>query len=260
MHMQSGHSVDSMWRPAKFLFGLAAAAVLVAGCAGTDPTESETTPGHASVGQVQVSEPHDGSPMGATGSSGEADASEQSSAATLPDAAPTAAVAEDGPEEESQEEQGAGDTEREGDRTLSQEMVPERPELPEPALSNEEIREIYGDERAPAAHVEGTFCNLRQSHLEQLSSRAISGGQVNDQMLRLALVSLGDDLAVWEGVVWQFPEVESEFESARAIYGHWYYAVALLDHGEADAAHQEFLAAQKVIDGWPEEAVNDGQC
>lgn len=143
----------------------------------------------------------------------------------------------------------------------SEVVVPTPAEQPEPALSQDEIRETYGTgEPEPAESMVGTLCNLNRPHLEELSARVVVEGQLDDQMLRLAALSLSDDLGVWEGMAWQVPEAESEIEVAREIYAHWEYAVGLVDAGDQETAMDEWDAAAELLAVLPPGDVSEVGC
>lgn len=132
---------------------------------------------------------------------------------------------------------------------------------PQPALSEEEIRATYGsDEPEPAESMVGTLCNLNRPHLEQLSERVVAESQLDDQMLRLAALSLSDDLGVWEGMAWQVPDAAEEIETAREVYAHWEYAVALVDAGDQTSAMEEWNTATTLIAGLPAGDVTEVGC
>lgn len=140
-------------------------------------------------------------------------------------------------------------------------VVPTPAEQPEPALSEDEIRETYGTgEPEPAESMLGTLCNLNQPHLEELSARVVVDGQLDDQMLRLAALSLSDDLGVWEGMAWQVPGAEGEIEVAREIYAHWEYAVGLVDAGDQETAMDEWDAAAELLAALPPGDVSEVGC
>ncbi|WP_162802273.1 hypothetical protein [Ornithinimicrobium murale] len=113
---------------------------------------------------------------------------------------------------------------------------------------------------APADEVLGTLCNLRQSHVELLSSRILVDGQIDVQMLRLAALSLSDDLGVWEGIAWQYADLEDELDAARSVYGHWEYAIGLTDVDDVDAAVEQIEEAELVIDTLPGDEVVEVGC
>ncbi len=130
-----------------------------------------------------------------------------------------------------------------------------------PAIPNDEIREIYGpDSPEPAEGVVGTLCNLNRPHLEELSARVLVEGQLDDQMLRIAALSLSDDLGVWEGLAWQVPSAEDEIEMAREIYAHWEYAVGLVDAGDQQGALEEWNAAVDLVEDLPAGDVAEVGC
>lgn len=132
---------------------------------------------------------------------------------------------------------------------------------PEPALSNDEIREIYGtDDPELAESMVGTLCNLNRVHLGELSEGVVTGPKIDDQMLRLAALSLSDDLGVWEGMAWQVPEATKEIEVAREVYSHWEYAIALVDAGNDQLAMTEFNTAEELIQGLPAGEVGGVEC
>lgn len=140
-------------------------------------------------------------------------------------------------------------------------LVPTPAEQPEPALSEDEIRETYGTgEPQPAESMVGTLCNLNQPHLEELSARVVVDGRLDDQMLRLAALSLSDDLGVWEGMAWQVPDAEDEIEVAREIYAHWEYAVGLVDAGDQETAMGEWDAAAELLEALPPGDVSEVGC
>lgn len=132
---------------------------------------------------------------------------------------------------------------------------------PEPALSDEEIRETYGvDESEPADSVVGTLCNLSRPHFSELGDRIVVDGAIDDQMLRMAALSLSDDLGVWEGLAWQYPELSKDFDTARDIYAHWEYAVGLADAGDAAGALGQITAAAILIQDLPNGDVAEVGC
>ena len=163
-------------------------------------------------------------------------------------------------------EPGAEDTEESSPATgatvdSSDAPVPTAAEQPEPALSDEEIRETYGaDAPEPAESMLGTLCNLNGPHLEKLSAQVMVDGTLDDQMLRLAALSLSDDLAVWEGLAWQLPDAADEIDVAREIYAHWEFAVGLVDAGDPQSAIEEWNAAGDLIDALPAGDVAEVGC
>lgn len=143
----------------------------------------------------------------------------------------------------------------------SEAPLPTPADQPEPALSEEEIRETYGTGAPePAESMVGTLCNLNRPHLEELSARVVVDGKLDDQTLRLAALSLSDDLGVWEGMAWQVPGVEDEIEVAREIYAHWEYAVGLVDAGDQETAMDEWDAAAELVGALPTGDVSEVGC
>lgn len=240
----------------RHLVGLGTAILLLAalgGCSATTPDRSEAAVVTPSLATAS------GSP-GAAAAPGEPDADAPSKSETVPStstATTDASVSESGDSSSAGQTPGPG---AEADPEVS-DMQPTMQQPPEPALSDDEIRETYGDdEPEPAEPVAGTLCNLSRSHFEALSAKVVSGEAIDDSMLRLAALSLSDDLGVWEGISWQFPDLGAELDTAREIYAHWEYAIGLVDVGDSDAALVELANADDLIEGLPGEDVAEVGC
>lgn len=243
--MASKATRESLLVTSRRLCALGVLIALTAGCsgAGADPPAGSAMRGAASV-------------------VGESDAA----ASTGPLPAPTQDVAST----EETEPSGSSDAtspgtstdvevevETEADPSPAQPSIPAEAqptfqEQPEAALPDEEIRETYAENPPPADSVEGTLCNLTQAHLAQLSAATRRAGSIDDQNLRLAALSLSDDLSVWEGVAWQYPELAADIEAARTVYAHWEFAIGLHDTGDLVAAAEELEAADELIDTLPD--------
>ncbi len=173
--------------------------------------------------------------------------------------APTssATVAESGPSSDGSQT----DAQESNNSQAAETPIPTPDDQPEPALSQEEIRETYGkNQPEPAESMVGTLCNLNRPHLEELSAHVVVDGQLDDQMLRFAALSLSDDLGVWEGLSWQMPGAEEEIEVAREIYAHWEYAVGLIDAGDHQTAMDEWNAAAELVNGLPSSDIIEVGC
>lgn len=130
----------------------------------------------------------------------------------------------------------------------------EKPTLeprPEADLSDEEIRDIYTDDAEPGRTVTATLCNLHQGRLDLLEKHIVSRDGIDDSNLRLALISLGDLLGVWEGLTWQLPEAAADIETAREVYASWDFALALQESGDSAGAQEQLDAASEAIDRLP---------
>lgn len=236
----------TVWHPVKIVI----VSVLLVGataCSAPGPAADDMTQGQ---GSLTV----DGQKASVASSPDSVSAPSESSVPAVDESADSGSDAQ-------QTEAASGEVD-EGDQTIAPEdKVPTPVTQPEPALSEDEIKETYGaEEPAPAESMIGTLCNLRQSHLERLSSQIVVNGMVDDQMLRMAALSLSDDLAVWEGLAWQYPNLAAELDSVREIYGHWEFAIGLTDVGDVDGALQELEAAATVIRTLPSEDVAEVGC
>lgn len=234
-------------RPVAYLGSVALVIALSAGCSGALPESSAS-------GDIQGPER-----VTATTTDPEAIKPDQAPESSTGGQSPATATA---PSPQPSDEPGdePGDPpEATAAPAVPDEAQPSLQAQPEPALPGEEIRETYGDNPSPADSVEGTLCNLTQEHLSQLSEATRSEGAPDEQMLRLSALSLSDDLSVWEGIAWQYPDLEGDIEVARQIYAHWEYAIGLLDVGDDGAAVAELTAADQLIAGLPSnEAIEVG--
>lgn len=131
---------------------------------------------------------------------------------------------------------------------------PTREPRPDAELSDEEIQKIYSDDAEPGRAVTVTLCHLTQGHLELLEEHAVgAGGGVDDTNLRLALISLGDLLDVWEGLTWHLPETAEDIGTAQEVYSLWDFALALQESGDPAGAQKQLEAASAAIERLPDE-------
>lgn len=135
---------------------------------------------------------------------------------------------------------------------------------PRPAAVEEETDEVleeYPDDPEPADEVLGTLCNLTQAHMEELDQRLVGGGgNPRPENLRLALISLGDDLAVWEGIAWHVPRYADHIVTAQRIYERWDLGLALLESGDRAAAQQQLEEASQAIGTLPGQGARQLGC
>lgn len=241
--MRSGSIRESLVVTSRRLGTIGVLLALTTGCSGAGadtPAGSATREAASVVAEQDAAEPGASLPVTtAEPTSTQAAAPSSTSDATSPATSSDAEV------------------ETEADPSAEQPSVPEEAqptfqEQPEAALSDEEIRETYADNPPPADSVQGTLCNLTQAHLAQLSAATTTHDSIDDQMLRLAALSLSDDLSVWEGMAWQYPELASDIEAARTVYAHWEFAIGLHDTGDPAAAVAELKAADELIDTLPD--------
>jgi len=122
---------------------------------------------------------------------------------------------------------------------------------PEADLSDKQIPKIYSDDIAPGRQVTATLCNLTRGHLEVLEKHIAGHNGVDDSNLRLALISLGDLLDVWEGLTWDFPTAADDIDTARDVYASWDLALALRESGDPAGAQEQLDAASAAIDRLP---------
>lgn len=225
---------------------------MLAGCSGATPDRSEAAEQTPASGVTSAGAASEGAP--------EDSADDMQSASDSGAAVVTTQSASSAPERE----EATSDTDQNAAPeagTDESEMQPSLQAPPEPALSDDEIRETYGaEEPEPAEPVAGTLCNLSRSHVENLSAQIVSDGVIDDGMLRLAALSLSDDLGVWEGISWQLPELDEELDTARQIYSHWEFAIGLVDVGDTDAALAQLNIADGLIADLPGEDVAEVGC
>ncbi len=131
---------------------------------------------------------------------------------------------------------------------------------PDADLSNKKIPKIYSDDVAPGRQVTATLCNLNRGHLEVLEEHIVGPGGVDDSNLRLALISLGDLLDVWEGLTWDFPGAADDIDTARDVYASWDLALALRESGDPAGAQDQLDAASKAIDQLPADPEVNRSC
>lgn len=250
--MGSRQAIDTRSRARWAGFGVAFLVLAsLSGCSGATPDRSEAAEGVPAASTTSGSS----APSATPAQSDAGGQSEAESGASTSSASTEPSPAEAGASSSADETVGPETSPQESD------PQPTLQQPPEPALSDDEIRETYGeDEPEPAEPVAGTLCNLSRTHLEGLSSQIVNDGAVDDGMLRLAALSLSDDLGVWEGISWQFPDLGAELDTARQIYAHWEYAIGLVDVGDADAALAELATADDLIEGLPGEDVAEVGC
>lgn len=135
----------------------------------------------------------------------------------------------------------------------TQEDEPSLQPRPTADLSDEEIRVVYDDDAAPGEAVTATLCNLTRDHLELVESQVSGADGLDAATLRLALISLGDDLSVWEGLTWHLPGSADDIRSAQDVYSRWEFALALLESGDPVRAQEEFDVAARTIDALPDD-------
>ena len=110
---------------------------------------------------------------------------------------------------------------------------------------------MYSDDVAPGQQVTATLCNLTRGHLEVLEKHIVGNDGVDDSNLRLALISLGDLLDVWEGLSWDFPKAGEDIDTARDVYASWDLALARWESGDVAGAREQLDAASAAIDRLP---------
>lgn len=184
-----------------------------------------------------------------------------SSEANPPEPAPTGTPSGPEPSETTSDEpSGAVDQTPGSPEDSATQDTPELQERPAAEDSNEGILSEYPDDPPPADEVAGTLCNLTKDHLEMMNSHVSDSPELDEPGLRLALISLGDQLETWEGISWHFPETQPHIETAQSIYSHWEYALGLLDIGDEVEAQQQLNLATALIDTLPGAAVAEAGC
>ena len=116
------------------------------------------------------------------------------------------------------------------------------PDGPDPAPTTEPNLADFTSEPPPAEELAATLCNLTSEYMGELSSLARPDEPEN---LRLAVLSLRDNITVWEGIRGHYPETWDDVERAKRILEHWYDALGYADTGDVDDAQ----GAIEVADG-----------
>lgn len=109
----------------------------------------------------------------------------------------------------------------------------------------------YEDEPEPAPELAATLCNLDADYFKNLRGTDSSGKAVADDSLRMAVLSLGDNLSLWIDLQRSFPDVADDVARAQKIYDYWDEALLQADNGDPDAAQKAMERAEVEIDRLP---------
>lgn len=113
---------------------------------------------------------------------------------------------------------------------------------------------VYPDEPEPAPEIAATLCNLDADYFRNLRPTDASGKAVANESLRMSVLSLGDNLSLWNDLQRNFPEVEDDVSRAQDIYDYWDEALLNADNGDQDAADKAMRQAEAEIDRMPTSA------
>ena len=115
----------------------------------------------------------------------------------------------------------------------------------------------YPDDPEPAAESASTLCNLSGPYVQSLRATTDDGAPVVDDNLRLSVLSMSDNLLLWESMRSHFPEYDDAIDDAQRVRDLWDEALLSLDNGDEAAAEQAMLAAEDVLDELPDGDVSD---
>lgn len=219
-----------------------AVVMILSGCGQSGPT----APKGASTSESAADSARTGSSSSPTKDREQSIASSPTSSAKVSERSggKAAAPPSDGPSKDSSRKDAGAGQSSSGNPTLEP--------RPEADVSDKQISKMYSDDVVPGQQVTATLCNLTQGHLEVLEKHVVSqGGGVDDSNLRLALISLGDLLDVWEGLSWDFPKAGDDIDTARDVYASWDLALALRESGDPAGAQEQLDAASAAIDRLP---------
>lgn len=117
--------------------------------------------------------------------------------------------------------------------------------------ADEEPEFTYEDEPEPAPELAATLCNLDADYFRGLRGTDPSGKPVADDSLGMAVLSLGDNLSLWNDLQRSFPEVEADVATAQKVYENWDEALIRLENGNDDDASAAMQRAEVEIDKLP---------
>lgn len=117
----------------------------------------------------------------------------------------------------------------------------------------------YPDDPEPAEESARTLCNLNQNYVRSLRAESSEGVPVVDDNLRLSVLSMSDNLLLWESMRSHHPEYEGAIDAAWLIWEYWNDALAIQESGDGADARAAMLEAEESIEELPIES-NETDC
>lgn len=119
----------------------------------------------------------------------------------------------------------------------------------------------YPDDPPPAEEIVSTLCNLDQEYIGSLRAESADGRPVVDENLRLAVISMMDNLLLWDSLRPHYPETGDAIDTAWRIHDLWHEALLFYESGDAEAASLAMEEADREISNLPSvDSADSGDC
>lgn len=132
---------------------------------------------------------------------------------------------------------------------------------PTPEVTNDANSTIpefeYSDDPPPDEEIVSTLCNLDQEYIRSLRAESPDGEPVVDDNLQLAVLSMSDNLALWDSLRPHYPEAGEAIDTARRIHDLWYEALLYTDEGDGESASRAMQEADREIANLPSVTSSD---
>lgn len=109
----------------------------------------------------------------------------------------------------------------------------------------------YDEDIQPADSIVATLCNLNREYLQGLSP-GHDGEEFPGDQLRMATLSLGDNVSIWDSVKFDYPEVEQDIATTAMVHDLWSEALVAADNNDLELANDLLREADQEIQGLPE--------
>lgn len=109
----------------------------------------------------------------------------------------------------------------------------------------------YHEDIQPADTIVATLCNLNREYLQGLSPGR-EGEEFPGDQLRMATLSLGDNVSIWESIKYDYPEVEQDIETTAMVHHLWSEALVAADNNDLELANDLLREADQEIQDLPE--------
>lgn len=115
----------------------------------------------------------------------------------------------------------------------------------------------YPDDPEPAEESAGTLCNLTGQYVQSLRTVTDDGVPVVDDDLRLSVLSMSDNLLLWDSMRSHFPEYAEAIDDAQQVRDLWDEALLNTENGDEAAAQRAMVAAEEALEELPEVNASD---